>query len=94
MGWRFRRSVRLLPGLRLNFSKRGLGYSIGRRGFRFSVGPNGRRTALSIPGTGLSYVKQGRAPRAVRRPAQVFCPYCQGGNPPAARHCIWCHKAL
>ena len=54
MGWNFRRSTKLPFGFRLNFSKRGIGYSWGVRGFR--VGRNARgqtiRT-LSIPGTGL-----------------------------------------
>jgi hypothetical protein len=58
MGWRFHKSVKIAPGVRLNWSKRGPGLSFGGRGMRYSVGPGGRRTTFSIPGTGLSYVKQ------------------------------------
>jgi hypothetical protein len=58
MGWRFHKSVKIAPGVRLNLSKRGPGLSFGRRGMRYSVGPSGRRTTFSVPGTGLSYVKQ------------------------------------
>jgi len=58
MGWRFHKSVKIAPGVRLNLSKRGPGLSFGGRGMRYSVGPGGRRTTFSVPGTGLSYVKQ------------------------------------
>jgi len=58
MGWRFHKSVKIAPGVRLNLSKRGPGLSFGGRGMRYSVGPGGRRSTFSVPGTGLSYVKQ------------------------------------
>src|SRR5436190_12244342 len=41
MGWSFRKSVKILPGVRLNLSKRGVGVSAGVRGFRVSSGPRG-----------------------------------------------------
>ena len=56
MGFRFHRSKKLFPGLRLNFSKNGFGLSFGRKGMRYSIGPKGTRTTLGIPGTGLSYI--------------------------------------
>ena len=57
MGFRFRKSVNFGP-LRINFSKSGIGYSIGGKGFRFTKKANGgTRTTASIPGTGISYVK-------------------------------------
>lgn len=43
MGLRFRRSFRLMPGIRLNFSKSGVSASLGRRGAWFTVGPKGAR---------------------------------------------------
>jgi hypothetical protein len=52
---RFRRTVRLLRGLRLNLSKSGISASIGTRGAWLTVGRNGRRTTLGLPGTGISY---------------------------------------
>ena len=63
MGWRFHKSVKIAPGVRLNLSKRGPGLSFGGRGMRYSVGPGGRRTTFGIPGTGLSYVRQSRTRR-------------------------------
>jgi Tfp pilus assembly protein PilF len=58
MGFRFRRSVNLGGGLRLNISKSGLGVSGGVRGARVGIGPRGVRTSVGIPGTGLYYVSE------------------------------------
>lgn len=65
MGLRFRRSVRLMPGVRLNFGMRGASMSLGGRGASYTIG-SGRRTAtVGIPGTGLSFSKSAStAPRA------------------------------
>jgi tetratricopeptide (TPR) repeat protein len=57
MGFRMRRSVQLLPGVRLNLSKSGIGYSVGVKGFRMSHGADGKvRRTVSLPGTGMSHV--------------------------------------
>lgn len=59
MGLRFRKRIKLAPGLHLNFSHRSMGMSIGGRGASMSV--NSRRgTSLTtgIPGTGLSYTSK------------------------------------
>jgi len=57
MGLRFRKSFKIAPGVRLNFSNKSTGISFGGKGFRYSINSNGRRTSsVGIPGTGLSYV--------------------------------------
>jgi hypothetical protein len=55
MGWRFRQSFTIIPGLRLNLSKNGLSASIGGAPFTLNVGPREVISTVSIPGTGLSY---------------------------------------
>jgi Protein of unknown function (DUF4236) len=55
MGFRFRRSIKILPGIRLNFGKRGVSTSIGVRGAHVTVGRTGTRTTVGLPGSGLSY---------------------------------------
>ena len=55
MGFRFRRSVSLLPGIRLNFGTRGVSTSVGGRGFTLNFGKRGIRTTVGSPGTGISY---------------------------------------
>ena len=58
MGLRFRKSISLLPGVRLNISKSGIGVSAGVPGLRGSINSSGRVTGTAgIPGTGVSYVK-------------------------------------
>lgn len=55
---RFRRSVKLGKGVRLNVTKRGVGVSFGTRGLRHSIHSTGRRTStVGIPGSGLYYTK-------------------------------------
>ena len=55
MALRFHRSMKLLPGVRLNFGKRGIGISAGVRGLRVGVDSRGKGyTSAGIPGTGLS----------------------------------------
>ena len=54
MGFRFRRSIRLAPGIRLNLSSRGVSATIGPRGASINVGPRGTYANVGIPGTGLS----------------------------------------
>ena len=59
MGIRYRKSINLGGGFRVNLSKSGVGYSFGTKGLRYTKTSKGRnRTTASIPGTGLSYVKE------------------------------------
>lgn len=59
MGLRFRKSINLGLGFRINLSKTGIGYSWGFPGYRVTKMANGRnRTTYSIPGTGISYVDE------------------------------------
>ena len=55
MGLRFYRRVGIVPGLRLNFSRRGVSASVGRRGAWATVGRHRMRTTIGLPGSGLSY---------------------------------------
>ena len=54
MAWRFRKSVKIAPGIRLNFSKSGVSTTIGDRGSSINLGKRGVYHNMSIPGTGLS----------------------------------------
>ena len=58
MGLRFRKSVKIAPGVRLNISKKSVGISAGVKGYRKSINSSGRvTTSIGVPGTGVSYVK-------------------------------------
>ena len=59
MGFRYRKSINLGGGFRVNISKSGIGYSWGVKGARITKTAKGTtRHTLSIPGTGISYVKE------------------------------------
>ncbi len=55
MGFRFRRSIRIAPGLRINLSKSGLSATVGRPGASVNIGRRGVTGTAGLPGTGLSY---------------------------------------
>jgi hypothetical protein len=59
MGLKFRKSINLGGGFRVNLSKSGVGYSWGVPGYRITKTANGKtRKTYSIPGTGISYVDE------------------------------------
>jgi hypothetical protein len=55
MAFRFRRTLGIVPGIRLNLSRRGPSVSLGVRGLHYTVGLKGTRTTVGIPGTGASW---------------------------------------
>ena len=58
MGLNFRKSISLLPGVKLNLNKKSAGLSFGVKGARYSINTSGqRRATVGIPGTGISYTK-------------------------------------
>ena len=67
MGWRYRKSISIGKGMRVNISKSGVGYSFGVPGARITKTATGKiRQTYSIPGTGISYVTEsGSAKRPV-----------------------------
>ncbi|MDR1954318.1 MAG: DUF4236 domain-containing protein, partial [Clostridiales Family XIII bacterium] len=58
MGFRFRRTKSIIPGVRLNVGKRGVSVSVGPKGLKHTFGTSGSRTTVGLPGTGLSYTKK------------------------------------
>lgn len=76
MGFRFRRTLKIMPGVRLNVGMRGVSVSVGGRGARTTVGRQGVRTTVGLPGTGLSYTHLDKwsAPRSTARPRTSSTP--------------------
>lgn len=89
MGFRFRKSVKLLPGVRLNFSTRGVSTSLGGRGATVNIGRKGARATVGLPGTGLSYTTGlfGRSRRVVQAQAS-------GSSAPANTLAGWIVSAV
>lgn len=86
MSFRFRRSVKIAPGIRLNLSKTGVSASFGRRGATVNVGPRGVKGTVGLPGTGLSWSSTiahtrsgGSTTRRMSIPDRIEFYRCQGG---------------
>jgi hypothetical protein len=55
MGFRFRKSFALFPGLKINLSKSGPSLSVGEAGASYNIGAKGERATVGLPGSGMSY---------------------------------------
>lgn len=56
MGLRFRKSVTLCKGIKLNFGKTGMSVSLGGKGYHKTINTKGPvTTSVGIPGTGIYY---------------------------------------
>jgi hypothetical protein len=67
--FRFHRSIKIMPGIRLNVGKTGTSLSVGGRGLTTNVSHRGVRNTVGLSGSGLSYSWQRRwnaTPRAPR----------------------------
>lgn len=88
MGMRFRKSIKLGGGTKLNLSKSGVGISTGVKGFRVSKNTSGRsRVTASLPGTGLSYTKEygssGSSGNSQSAPVHHSSSYSGGSSAPS-----------
>jgi hypothetical protein len=67
MGFRFRRSIKILPSIRVNLGKRSASVSIGGRGAHVTLRRGHKaRATVGIPGTGISYSEGGGLARPAR----------------------------
>jgi len=55
VGFRFRKSIKIVPGIRLNLSRSGPSLSLGSKGLHYNIGSKGTRATVGLPGTGLSW---------------------------------------
>lgn len=62
MGFRFRKIIKIAPGIRLNLSKSGVSASFGKQGASVNVGAKGTYVNIGAPGTGLSF--RGKLPES------------------------------
>ena len=71
MAMRFRRSIKIAPGIKVNFNKNSIGVSVGPKGAHVSVNSKGQKSeSIGIPGTGLSYVNRSSAKKSQAVTAQ------------------------
>jgi hypothetical protein len=53
MGWSFRRRIKIIPGVYLNVSKRGVSTTVGVRGASLTFRDDGTYANVGVPGTGI-----------------------------------------
>ncbi len=53
MGWRFKKRIKIFPGLYINISKSGISANVGVKGANVTFGPDGTYVNTGISGTGL-----------------------------------------
>lgn len=72
MGFRFRKSIKIAPGVRVNIGKKSTSISFGGKGARYTISSTGRKTAsVGIPGTGISYVATENKKKPSSKPVTV-----------------------
>ena len=96
MGWRFRRTKQILPGVRLNFNKNSTSITFGGRGAKYTISSTGKKTAsVGIPGTGLSYSTTVGNRRSSPAPVEMMdCPKCETQIEAALAICPHCQSKL
>lgn len=85
MKFRFRRRVKLLPGVSINLGAKGASLSVGPPGAKVTLGKKGVTTTLGLPGTGVSASKHqpwktkplqiSTMPQEIREIVEVRPPY-------------------
>lgn len=55
MPFRFRRTFKILPGVKINVSKSGMSVTVGPKGYHLTFGKQGIRQTIDFPGEGLSH---------------------------------------
>ena len=56
MGLKFRKSIKLAPGVKLDLTGKGISsVSLGKNGAKVNISKKGTRSTVGIPGSGLSY---------------------------------------
>lgn len=88
MGFRARKSIQIIPGVRMTVTPRGMSVSAGVRGARITAHTSGRVTrTVGIPGSGISHVSTSTTAsrnRAAAGQARPVTPRQQPARPQAA----------
>lgn len=72
MGWRYRKRIKILPGIHLNISKSGISTNVGVKGASVTFGPKGTYVNTGLPGTGLYRRDKVHEDRTVGHSTQTY----------------------
>ena len=92
MGWRFHKSIKIAPGIKINIGKKGISsVSAGGRGAHINKKKKCTNLKTSIPGTGLYHVTRLDKPSGG---GMTQCPYCGHRMRKQWDECPQCHAPL
>jgi hypothetical protein len=90
MGFRFRRSIKVIPGIRINLGKSGFSsVSVGGHGITKNFSKKGTKTTFGLPGTGLSYSTDSPRKGGANQPLQA-----PTTGPSTGRSPVWARAAF
>lgn len=96
--FRFHRSIKILPGIKINLNKKSTSLTIGRRGMHTTINKNGVRNTVGIPGSGMSYTSYKKFGKknivGETIPYTPVCPNCGHKMRKAWANCPTCHYSL
>lgn len=70
MAWSYRKRIKVIPGVHLNFSKRGISTSIGVKGLSVNLSSSGTKLNTNFLGFSNSYRLSGSS--SPRTPSQFY----------------------
>lgn len=70
MAWSYRKRIKIIPGVHLNFSKRGISTSIGVKGMSVNLSSSGTRLNTNFSGFSNSYRLSGSS--SPKTPSQSY----------------------
>lgn len=92
MGLRFRKSIKVAPGVKINLNKNSVSATVGTKGAHYTVNSKGKKTStVGIPGTGLSYTSSSgggkkKSPTNNEAPTNVANQSLESGNRKKKKH--------
>jgi hypothetical protein len=82
MSWRFRKTFKVLPGVKLNLTRHGLSTTLGASPFSINLGPKGVYGNFTIPGTGLTNRQRLDQPHSPSKESSTHPPEIGSHIPP------------
>lgn len=85
MGFRFRKSIKLAPGVKINLNKNSVSATVGTKGAHYTVNSKGKKTTtVGIPGTGISYSTSSGGKKTPKKDTVSDYSYGYTGSPKAS----------
>lgn len=91
--FKFHRSIKIAPGIKINFNKKSTSLTLGRKGIHTTISKSGIRNTVGLPGSGLSYTSYNKFDSHIVDDAVPYtrvCPNCGHNMRKAWRNCPKC----